>query len=84
MADEFRVELKDPHSDYVAVVGDPGEAAVLRGRGYTEVQAPAQADAAQAVEQTENEVKDVREAARAAVSAAGSRQTAKTDEKAGK
>lgn len=31
------VRLKDPKSDFVAVTGDPIEAAQLRARGYTEV-----------------------------------------------
>lgn len=32
------VRLKDPHSDFVAVVGSPIEAANLRAAGYTDVQ----------------------------------------------
>jgi hypothetical protein len=31
------VRLKDPNSDFVAVVGSPIEAANLRARGYTDV-----------------------------------------------
>jgi hypothetical protein len=31
------VRLKDPNSDFVAVVGSPFEAANLRARGYTDV-----------------------------------------------
>lgn len=43
MADnDYRIELKDPNSDYVAVVGTPGQAANLQQAGWTVVESAAE------------------------------------------